>query len=226
MSQPVLVFDMDGVLVDVTESYREAIRRTVKHFTGRDVSPEIIQDFKNAGGWNNDWELSHRIIRDYGMDVDYDSVVLYFQEIFFGNDSDGMVLREKWLPRPGFLERLGLRYRLAIFTGRIRREALVTLNRYGKGVKFDPVVCADDVARGKPAPDGLLVIANQTGGAPMWYVGDTVDDARSAKAAAVPFIGIASPENPRREELVALLRSEGAIAVVDNINQLEVELGS
>ena len=32
MSQPqVLVFDMDGVLVEVTESYRETIVQTVKH---------------------------------------------------------------------------------------------------------------------------------------------------------------------------------------------------
>ncbi len=34
MRPTVLVFDMDGVLVDVTESYRETIQRTVEHFTG------------------------------------------------------------------------------------------------------------------------------------------------------------------------------------------------
>ena len=34
MNQPLIVFDMDGVLVDVTESYRESIAQTVKHFTG------------------------------------------------------------------------------------------------------------------------------------------------------------------------------------------------
>ncbi len=33
-----LIFDMDGVLVDVTESYRAAIQATVKHFTGNDLS--------------------------------------------------------------------------------------------------------------------------------------------------------------------------------------------
>ena len=31
MSDQLLVFDMDGVLVDVTESYRETIQRTVEH---------------------------------------------------------------------------------------------------------------------------------------------------------------------------------------------------
>ena len=50
----VIVFDMDGVLVDVSQSYRETIRETVRHFGGPDVSHERIQDYKNSGGWNND----------------------------------------------------------------------------------------------------------------------------------------------------------------------------
>ncbi len=41
----VLVFDMDGVLVDVTDSYRETIVRTVEHFTGRTITRESIQDY-------------------------------------------------------------------------------------------------------------------------------------------------------------------------------------
>jgi phosphoglycolate phosphatase-like HAD superfamily hydrolase len=52
-------------------------------------------------------------------------------------------------------------------------------------------------------------------------VGDTVDDARSAKAAGVPFVGLASPTSERRAELVSLLHAEGAKAVLDDINQLE-----
>jgi phosphoglycolate phosphatase-like HAD superfamily hydrolase len=54
-----------------------------------------------------------------------------------------------------------------------------------------------------------------------WYVGDTVDDARASRAANIPFIGIAAAANPRRRELVRLLREEGAIAVLEDINSLE-----
>ncbi len=50
MPLPVLVFDMDGVLVDCTGSYRETIRRTVHYFTGRWIRLDRIQDLKNAGG--------------------------------------------------------------------------------------------------------------------------------------------------------------------------------
>ena len=47
------------------------------------------------------------------------------------------------------------------------------------------------------------------------------DDARSAKAAGVPFIGIVALTSARREELCSLLKAEGAKAVLDDINQLE-----
>ncbi|HJY06412.1 MAG TPA: hypothetical protein VJ323_08840, partial [Bryobacteraceae bacterium] len=87
----VIVFDVDGVLVEVTESYREAIRAAVKHFTGQNVSHELIQEFKNQGGWNNDWDLTHRFIRDFGRDVPYDVVVDKFNELFFGANGDGLI---------------------------------------------------------------------------------------------------------------------------------------
>jgi phosphoglycolate phosphatase-like HAD superfamily hydrolase len=51
-----------------------------------------------------------------------------------------------------------------------------------------------------------------------------VDDARSARAAGLPFIGIAAPENPRYRELVALFEAEKSVAILDDINQLETAL--
>ena len=46
---PVMLFDMDGVLVDVSGSYRRAIEETVYHFTGREVQQEMIQRYKDRG---------------------------------------------------------------------------------------------------------------------------------------------------------------------------------
>lgn len=225
MTAGVLVFDMDGVLVDVSESYREAIRQTVHNFTGREVSRGAVQDLKNQGGWNNDWEVSHRLIRDLGVEVNYGEVVAYFQKIFFGADgSAGLIQRERWVAEPGVLERLSGRYRLAIFTGRIRQEVIFSLDRFAAGLRFDPIVTTDDIARSKPAPDGLLRIAELAPASPLWYVGDAVDDARCAHAAGAAFIGVAAPSNPRAQELARLLGQQGALAVLEDINQLEVVL--
>jgi HAD superfamily phosphatase len=215
---------MDGVLVEVGQSYREAIRETVKHFTGADVTHDTIQDFKNAGGWNNDWQLSHRLISDLGKTVQYQEVVDQFNLIFFGANGDGLILREKWMPKDGLLEGLSKRATLAIFTGRVKYEADATLDRYASHIKFDPLVTDECVANPKPAPDGLELIQQKYPGKHIWYLGDTVDDARSAQAAGVPFIGVSTPHNSRHEEIARSLRDLGAFAVLSDINELETML--
>ena len=221
MSQPILVFDMDGVLADVTESYRETIARTAAHFTGVEIEPERIQDYKNRGGFNDDWELTHRIIADAGVAVPFEKVVEHFQKLFLGDGTDGLILRERWVARPGMLEKLNQRFRFAIFSGRPRAEIDLTLNRFAPGLVFDPIIGMYDVANHKPAPDGLLKIRDATGDSTLYYVGDTPDDARCARAAGAPFIGIAAPSNRRYLDLVFLFQAEGAFAIVDDINYLE-----
>ena len=215
----VIVFDMDGVLVDVSESYRATIVETVRHVTGKEVERELIQDYKNQGGWNNDWALSQKLIADVGgVDVPYDTVVQVFQSYFFGPAQNGLVLREKWLPQAGLLERLQTSHALCIFTGRLRDEAQFSLTRFVPGLHWSMIVGDDDVDTSKPAPDGLLKIAAAHDGGRLTYLGDTVDDARSARAAGVRFIGVATPKHPG---LDALLRAEGADAVITEINEIE-----
>lgn len=211
-----LVFDMDGVLVEVSESYRETIVRTVEHFTGKTVTRARIQDYKNQGGWNNDWALSQKICRDLGVEVPYATVVEYFNYLFL---DQGMIHRERWLPRDGLLDRLGQKFELAIYTGRTTQEAEITLNREGVRERF-LLVTANDVEKEKPAPEGLLKIAAMRPNKKLLYVGDTVDDARCARAANVPFIGIAAHNHERRAELLQLFSLEGAIQVLGEINEI------
>jgi HAD superfamily phosphatase len=221
MAEALIVFDMDGVLVDVSESYRETIVRTVEHFAGVTVTRAQIQDYKNQGGFNDDWKLSHHMIAQHGVAVGFQTVVDYFQGLFHGNGTDGLILRERWMARDGLFDRLAARFDLALFTGRLHWEAEVTLHRFAPELRFDPIIGMEDVTALKPAPEGLLKIAATAGGRKIWYVGDTVDDARSARAAGVPFIGIASPDNVRHAEVASLFHAENAVAVLDDINQLE-----
>ncbi len=67
-----LIFDMDGVLVDVSRSYRQAIQQTVQIYFetclglekghGNLVTQEEISLFKSIGGFNNDWDLTSALI--------------------------------------------------------------------------------------------------------------------------------------------------------------------
>jgi HAD superfamily phosphatase len=221
----IIVFDMDGVLAEVTESYREAIVQTVEHFTGNRIARDLIQQYKNAGGWNNDWALSQKIASDLGVEVEYGTVVDYFNDVFLGSDGgkggDGLIRRETWIPEPGLLERLSRHFDLAIFTGRLRYELDITLARFAPDIRFDPIVCAEHVSTPKPAPEGLHSIQRMKPGSKLWYVGDTIDDARSASAAGVPFIGVIAPGHSSREQLARLFHQENAVAILENVNQIE-----
>jgi len=70
-----ILFDMDGVLADVSRSYREAILQTVAHYgpaiTGADVAAETA-----LGDANNDWVLSQRLLAKRGVDVDLEQVTV------------------------------------------------------------------------------------------------------------------------------------------------------
>ena len=68
----ILIFDMDGVLIDVSRSYRKTIQRTVQIYLEKClgfqknkedwVTDEEISLFKSAGGFNNDWDLTSGLL--------------------------------------------------------------------------------------------------------------------------------------------------------------------
>ena len=220
MTKPlVLVFDMDGVLADVSDSYLATIAATVEHFTGKTVSRETIEQYKQAGGWNNDWALAQQLIADTAQqNVAYRDVVAVFQSYFLGSNNDGLIAREHWIPADDLLTRLTSRYTLALFTGRPRAEVNLTLARFAPALHWHPIIAEEDVARAKPAPDGLRAIAEVHRGAALTYVGDNIDDARSARAAGVSFIGIAES---KQEPLMQAFRAAGAVAIIKSVNEIE-----
>lgn len=67
-----VIFDMDGVIVNVSGSYREAARRTAETFlsflANADQLPrplfslEDLAFVKQSGGLNNDWDLTYKVI--------------------------------------------------------------------------------------------------------------------------------------------------------------------
>ena len=71
-AQALIVFDMDGVIVDVSGSYRETVRKTARLFFNGAGSWERLPNplfpladlarVKQTGGLNNDWDLTFLVI--------------------------------------------------------------------------------------------------------------------------------------------------------------------
>ena len=221
MGADVVVFDMDGVLVDPTETFRRALIDTVRHFSGATITQDDIVRIKNGGGFNDDSEIALLAIREAGFDPDMQEIRTFGRALYWGDNADGYIRDERWLVNPGLLERLAATRRLAIFTGRGTQSATHTLRRFCPHVGFDPIVTHEQVENLKPAPDGLLLIRRAVPDRDMVFVGDNVDDCRSARSAGVRFVGIAAPGTPRHEETKDLFNQLGAEAVLGSVNDLE-----
>ena len=224
-----LFFDMDGVLVDVSRSYRRAVEETVEEFTGWRPLPNDIQRYKNRGGFNDDWALTHALVADRGVHAPLDLIVDAFQKRYRGNAWDGFIAQEPPLMQTATLDRLGASGRpMGVVTGRPEAEAAWTVRRFGWETYFPWIVAKEQQgARSKPDPFplecALAILATEGRDVPPGmaaYVGDSVDDMACARSAGVRAIGFIPPYIGNTEEMASLLREQGADVVIDDLNVL------
>ena len=220
----VIIFDVDGVLVDTRGSFQRTTLETVKFFTKKRVTARQLHGWKNRPGFNDDWKLSTAWVNDLGFTFEYDEVKTKFQQIYWGKKGKGNVTREKWLLAKPKIARLAKLAELAIFTGRVWRELDYTLDRNKLRGVFQTIITAEEVENPKPAPDGLLKILKGRRPSEGLYVGDNVDDALAAQAAKVPFVAVLPKTGHERRERSTRLRQLGALAILSNINELEAWL--
>lgn len=214
-----IIFDIDGVLIDVSNSYRIAIKKTAEFFLGRMLSMEDVEAVKNRG-INDDCDAAELLIQENGGDFRKSVIIKKFQEYYLGRKFDGLVRNEKCLIKEGVLRRLK-KYKLGVFTGRPKEEAIYGLKRFGINKYFNAVVVKEDVKEGKPGPEGLLKIIKKLNvkGSEVVYVGDNLADLRAADNAGIGFIGVVPP-NVSRGYLKNLLKSDGAKIVLNNVNDI------
>jgi HAD superfamily phosphatase len=218
---PIIIFDVDGVLVDVRGSFHRTLIETLHHFTGKRVTASEIHTWKNRGGFNDDWKLSHAWIQSLGFQNSYDEIKQKFQEIYWGKENSGNVKHERWLlPKPA-LKRLGKNSELTIFTGRIRHELDYTLDRNNLRPYFKKIVTVENVKHPKPDPEGLQIILNGRDPSSAIYLGDNIDDAVASKAAKVPFLGVLPYRSQARQHRAESLMKQGAKTILGSVVQLE-----
>ncbi|MDH3203111.1 MAG: HAD hydrolase-like protein [Nitrosopumilus sp.] len=101
-----IVFDCDGVLIDITKSYDLAIIKTTKYvletfakiYDSIDVDFKIIDGFKSTGGFNDEVDLTYAAIISMvaakKLDKDQNSFIF---DVIKNIDSTGIVSVEKYI---------------------------------------------------------------------------------------------------------------------------------
>ncbi|MFC7239765.1 TIGR01548 family HAD-type hydrolase [Saliphagus sp. GCM10025317] len=285
MHADAVVLDIDGVIVDVADSYRRAIVESIDHVYGRTIEKDDIQLFKDAGGFNNDWELTdaaalyllangegfQRSIEDFtdaiadaggGLEAaesvvreecgaraterikqrwDRERLRDVFQQLYLGSDlyrgleggepdtdleARGFIHDEPLLLADETREHLTGRYDVGIVTGRPAAEAEIALERAGLGIPAEHRFTMDDWKEGKPHPRALTTLAKRFDASEVVFVGDTLDDVRTATNAdeadpdrdyhgvGVLTGGLTGEEGRRKYD------AEGAAAVLESIDEL------
>ncbi|MEH2457427.1 TIGR01548 family HAD-type hydrolase [Nostoc sp.] len=251
-AKAIVVFDIDGVVRDVSGSYRRAIADTVEYFTTQAYRPTPldIDQLKSEGVWNNDWEASRELIYRYfetqgqsreQLQLDYSAIVAFFQSRYRGPDPNnftGYICNEPLLLQPSYLEQLtqaGIAW--GFFSGATRASANYVLEKR-LGLE-SPVLIAMEDAPGKPDPTGLFatvkILENGCENLPtVFYVGDTVADMYTVEKARNLYphrtwigVGVLPPHvqqtAARRDTYTETLKKAGSAIVLSNVQELTTD---
>ncbi len=226
LTQPkILIFDVDGVLVDVRGTYWRSALETVRYLTGKRVTYAELHQWKSKPGFNDDWRMVSAWVTSLGHPTTYEKAREAFEKFYWGTDGrPGNVRNEKLVVTPRQIESLARRFELNLFTGRTRQEFSFTFERWPATKHFRKVITMDDVKYKKPHPEGLHKILGKRDPATALYLGDNIDDALAARDAGVPFMAIIAPGEHRYRQRAARFRELGAHALLPRAMDLNAWL--
>lgn len=194
-----VLYDMDGVLASVGNSYREAIVLTAARF-GVTVTQDDITSAKKLGNSNNDWILTRSLIemKRGSLLPSLEEVTSVFEEIYQGtSEVKGLCETETLIPSIGLLTEVFKRCngKTAVVTGRPKKDCQKFLETHKIAHLFPISICMEDVPA-KPDPSGVLLAASRLNINPAncVMIGDTPDDIKAGKAAGTLAWGVLTPE--------------------------------
>jgi HAD superfamily hydrolase (TIGR01548 family) len=226
ISPDILIFDVDGVLVDVRGTYWRSALDTVRHLTGKRVTYAELHKWKAKPGNNDDWAMVASWVTSLGKPIDYEEAKEAFSRFYWGTpERPGNVKNERHIVSAGQVGRWAKRYELNLFTGRTRQEFTYTFADWPGTKHFRTVVTMDDVKKIKPDPEGLYKILGKRDPRTALYVGDNIDDALAARDAGVPFIAIIAAGEHGYGERSRRFRELGAVALLPRAIELRSRLG-
>jgi len=184
-----VIFDFDGVLVDSEPLHEWSIRESVSYL-GWDFEHErFLSQIVGKGDEN-----AYRLIAEWNRASASDEQI-------------HAMLREKWsLMRRGIAERrytvqpgaeavvvaAAAKWPTGVCSGSVRDTVVAMLEHAGLRGHMREVVCADDVTRVKPDPEGYLKCASLLGVEPAGclVVEDTPTGVKAGKAAGMFVVGV------------------------------------
>jgi len=181
MSQKLIIFDMDGTLVNSSLTIANAINYVRKNLGFEAMEQNTILRMVNDHTLNPAKTFYHA----EAFDSDHER---WFSEYYTKNHENELVLYDGIKEMLESLKEEG--HALAVATNAYRGstiESLTHLDVYGH---FDAIACYDDVEKGKPYPDMLHKILDELehSNEKSIFIGDGPRDEIASKNADIPYI--------------------------------------
>jgi sugar-phosphatase len=210
-----VLFDLDGTLVDSEQVYGEALARALADGQGLALTDEDT-GFIIGRSW---------VAIDEHLRGRYPTITWTRDEIIAACAAAAAALfSERGLPvLPGALAAVA-RFsdrRRGLVTGSGRQEAAHVLGHLGLEDAFEVRLCAEDVPRSKPHPDGYLAACAALGVEPadVLVIEDSASGIAAARAAGCAVIAVRAGNFSRQDQSAAHL-------VVDTLDEITAEVAA
>jgi phosphoglycolate phosphatase len=173
-----VVFDLDGTLVDSSRDISNAVNALVEELGGRPLDNAVIVDMVGEGAEL----LVRRALARASLDPDTPGALQRFLELY---DTRLMVHTSPYGGMVDTLDRLEGQIPLSVLTNKPARATALLLQGLGLSHYFGDVIGGDTAWGRKPDPAGLLHLAAAAGVAPerVLMVGDSAIDLATARNA-------------------------------------------
>jgi pyrophosphatase PpaX len=204
---PVVLFDLDGTVVDSGAIILASMRHATREVLGREYTDHDLMQAVGGPG------LEAQMAAFAPDRVDELVTVYRAHNIPLHDELEPCAGMEDVIVR---LHENGVR--LGVVTAKLRATAELAFGRIGVSHLFETLVGGDETDKHKPYPDPLLLGAERLGVDPMdcAYVGDSPFDIRAAKAARMYPVAVTWGRIHDREALAA----EEPAAIVDTAEEL------
>ena len=213
-TQRVVAFDLDGTLADTSVDLADALNHALETL-GRPRLP--LDQITLMVGHGT------RALMRKGLDATGGGDGALFEDALreLINFYENNICRHT-KAYPGAQEALdelrAANIRTAICTNKPEKLAKMLVTALGWEDKFDAIIGGDTLSVAKPDPAPLFEAIARCGGGRTVYVGDSITDADTAKAADVPFIAVSFGFRDRPIDQL------GADAVVDSFRDLPLTI--
>jgi len=206
-----VIFDLDGTLVDAYPAITSSVNHTLKSLGYPAADKGAI---RKAVGWGD-----RNLLKAFIPGNDLDKALSIYRK-----DHSGSLLKgSKLLPGAGkalsYLKRKG--YLLAIASNRPTRFSMIIIRHLKLARFFDYILCADKLEHIKPHPQILQKILRRlkVSREEAVYIGDMYIDIRTGKAARMRTVAVATGSSSLKE-----LKAQRPLRVIREIGSLTAML--